>query len=100
MKLYPVANGKHNNVHFIAKVPDLFTMKIMGNYENEKAYVLVCSLASKKQKFVDFINRKYVFDLLTAELLNKGFKLTTPIEDIFINRGGEKLKKYKESLYN
>lgn len=83
IKLRPIGNGYHNNVHFIANDKDkMISFKIVAFTESGDAYIVKnsCKISS------NYLNpeeiHKYIADKLSQAW---GFNLKTKVEDLFVN---------------
>jgi len=97
MKVYPVGHGNHDNMYFIAKEKDLFTMKIMVNMSNEEAHVLKCSVP--KQNFKQFLNVDVIYEALQEKISKWDFKIMTPKSEILKGRSTIEIEQLREKLY-
>jgi len=82
IKVYPIANGNHNNLHMIAKVNNLFKFKINVFLDNCDAYIM--NFSSKIP--IEFLDKNNIYQFLNEGLIKWDYKLKTNSKDIFISK--------------
>lgn len=79
-KVYPINNGNHNNIHYIAKDnKGIVSFKIVCFLDTEEAYIVKPTMKINTK----LLDVNTIYDNLLDKLETKGFKLKTPKEDIF-----------------
>lgn len=92
MKIYPVGLGNHDNIYYMAKVKNLFTMKIMCKFDSCTAHVLTCKTANPS--FAQYLDPKPIYEKLESYFTSKDFVLVTKVDEVLIDNGSTKSEKF------
>jgi len=78
--IYPINQGKHNNIHFIIRNKErTILFHVVGFHETSTAYIV----KNKNKINESLLNNTLIYNKISDLLEDNGFELKTPLHSLF-----------------